>query len=197
MLPFTAMLSTDAATIASAVFAGASALAAAAAIYFPWRMQQNQELLNQAVLSLERAYKALSNDGENITPVVADRLNWLTCARHIESYKALKSRLRTTLHRSLCEEHEEFWRHQFYICLDIPNIHSPIYYAEQPPPKQRSSIEPRSALIIYALASWPEGKADPIDSVDIQRLMREYKPLQGNIGLREYISSFPQFRGKT
>lgn len=36
------MTSSDLATIASAVFAGVSALVAAAAIYLPWRMQQNQ-----------------------------------------------------------------------------------------------------------------------------------------------------------
>ena len=191
------MTPNDAATIASAVFAGASALVAAAAIYLPWRMQQNQELFAQAVLSLERAYRSLSNDGRNIRPAIADRLNWLTCARHIEGYKLLKARLQTTLHRSLCNEHEEFWRHQFYLCLDIPNIHSPEYYAEQGPPNRRSAIEPRSAIIIYAFASWPEDRLDLIDSVDIQRLFREYRPLQGNRGLREYISRFSQFRVET
>ena len=189
------MSTSDAATIASAIFAGLSALVAAAAIYFPWRLQQNHELLVQAVLSLERAYKALSNDGKNLKPPLADRLNWLTSARHIESYKAIKARLKTKLHRLLCEEHEEFWRHQFYLCLDIPNIHSPSYYAEQPAPNRRSGIEPRSALIIYAFARW--SGSDLIDAVDVKRLMREYEPLKGNIGLREYIKTFSQFRDET
>jgi hypothetical protein len=191
------MTATDTAAIASAVFAGFSALVAAAAIYFPWRQQQSQELLAQAVLSLQRAYEALSNAGKDVKPPLPDRLNWLTCARHIEGYKALKARLRTSLHRLLCEEHEEFWRHQFYLCLDIPSIHSPSYYAEQPPPNRRPGIEPRSALIVYAFARWPEGKPDPIDAVDIKALMREYQPLKGNIGLREYIKTFSQFRDET
>lgn len=191
------MTLSDEVAIASAVFAGVSALVAAAAIYLPWRMQQNQELFAQAVLSLERAYSALSNDGRNVTPALADRLSWLTCARHIESYKLLKARIQTKLHQSLCDEHEEFWRHQFYRCLDIPNIHSPAYYAEQSSPNRRSGIEPRSALIIYAFASWPEGRPDLVDSVDIPRLMREYQPLRANIGLREYINRFSQFRDAT
>lgn len=191
------MPSIDAVAIASTVFAGLSALVAAAAIYFPWRLQQNHELLAQAILSLERAYKALSNNGANVKPPLADRLNWLTCARHIESYKVVRARLKTKLHRLLCEEHEEFWRHQFYLCLDIPNILSPAYYAEQPSPSRRLGIEPRSALIIYAFARWPESRPDSIGAVDVKKLMREYEPLKGNIGLRQYIDTFSQFRDET
>jgi hypothetical protein len=187
----------DIATIASAVFAGVSALVAAAAIYFPWRMQQNHELLNQAVLSLERAYRAISNDGQTVRPVVADRLNWLTCARHIESYKALKKRIKTRIHLSVCNEHEEFWRHQFYLCLDMHNIHQSSYYDESPPPERKSGIEPRSALIIYAFASWPHGKSDPIDSVDVKALIEECDPLKGNIGLRTYLEKFPKLLRET
>ena len=105
--------------------------------------------------------------------------------------------LKTKLHRLLCEEHEEFWRHQFYLCLDIPNIHSPAYYAEQPAPSLSPGIEPCSALIIYSFARWPQDKPDPIDAVDVNRLLREYEPLKGNIGLREYIRTFPRFRDAT
>ena len=188
------MSSTDIATISSAVFAGIAALIAAGAIYVPWNNQRNQELLNQAVLSLERAYRTLSNEGRNIAPPPADRLNWLTAARHILSYRALKSRIKTALHRSLCEEHEEYWRHQFYLCLNMGNNHSPAYYQEGPPPERRINIDPRSALIVHSMASWPEGKADPIDLVDIPALIKEFNPLHGNIGLREYINTFPHLR---
>ena len=87
------MPSPDWASTASAFFAGLSALVAAAAIYFSWRIQSSQEILNQAVLSLERAYTALTNDGTETKPQAADRLNWLTAARHIERYKKLKAKL--------------------------------------------------------------------------------------------------------
>ncbi|WP_373987815.1 hypothetical protein [Duganella sp. BuS-21] len=179
----------DIATIASAIFAGVSALVAAAAIYFPWRLQQNHELLSQAVLSLERAYIALSNNGQNVHPPLANRLNWLTCARHIEAYKMLKKLIKTNLHRSLCEEHEEFWRHQIYICLDMRAIRQTSYFDEAPPPERISGIEPRSAIIIYCFASWSKTKPDPIEEVDIQALIKEYDPLTGNIGLRTYIQT--------
>ena len=173
--------------VASAVFAGISALVAAAAIYFSWRAQYNQELLNQAVLSLERAYSTLSNEGLNVRPVLADRLRWLTSARHIESYKGLKSRVKSKLHLSLCNEHEEYWRHQFYVCLNMHNILHSSYYEGGALPRTELGIDPRSAIIIYSFASWPKNKADLISTADIKKLIKECDPLKGNIGLQRYI----------
>lgn len=146
---------------------------------------------------MERACRALTNDGKNINPPLPDRLNWLTSARHIESYKSLKSKINTELHQSLCEDHEEYWRHQFHLGLGMHSIHSSSYYEEGQLSEQRMPIEPRSALIIYSFASWPEGKLDPIDSVDIQALIKEFDPMKGNTGLREYIKKFPKLNGET
>ncbi|MEB2318252.1 MAG: hypothetical protein OZ935_06220 [Pseudomonadota bacterium] len=183
---------------ASAAFAGISALGAAAAIYFPWRKSQNQELQAQAVLSLERAFDALTAGGKEIRPPPPDRLNWLTCARHIVRYQSLKGRIRTKLHRLLCEEHEEFWRHQFYLALDSKDLLQTSYYAEVPAPQCRPQIEPRSALIIHAFAQWSEGKPDPVDSVDIDALLRDGKVLNGRVGLREYLRKHhPKFGNET
>ena len=187
----------DAATLATAVFAGVSVLVAMGAIYFAWRVQQNQELLSQAVLSLERAYRALTDDGAHVTPPLPDRLNWLTCARHIESFKSLKGRLRTTLHQSLCEEHEEFWRHLFYLSLESTRLLPKSYFAEQRSPALRPGVEPRSAIIIYAFATWPANRTDPIDSVDVHRLIREADVLNARPGFSEYVNSFKQFRDET
>lgn len=158
----------------------------------PWRLQHGSELFQQAVLSLGRAYHSLSNDGRNVKPPLADRLNWLTASRHLQGYKSLKARVKTDLYRALCDEHEEFWRHQFYLCLDMHNIHRAGYYDEGPPPDRKLGIDPRSALIIYYFASWPNGKIDPINSVDLKALLAEANPLQGNNGLREYIEKFPK-----
>ncbi len=181
----------DIAAIVSALIAVASAVVAGFAVYLPWMYQHDNQLFDQAILSLERAYRSLSNDGKDIKPPVADRLNWLTTARHLEGYKAVKSKVKSELYRGLCEEHEEYWRHQFYLCLDMHNIHQPSYYDEGPPPKRKLGIEPRSALIIYSFASWPNGKFDPIDSVDIQALLKECDPLKGNVGLSTYLEKFP------
>lgn len=182
---------TDITAIISAFIAVASAIVACVAVYTPWKLQHDSELFRQAVLTLERAYRALSNDGKNIRPALADRLNWLTAARHIQGYRGLKSRIKSDLYQLLCEEHEEFWRHQFYLCLDMHNISNSSYYDKTTSPERKLGIEPRSALIIYSFASWPNSKIDPIASVDIQALLDDCNPLKGNIGLRTYVEQFP------
>lgn len=187
----------DIAAIVSAAIAVASAVVAGFAVYLPWVHQHDSQLFQQAILSLERAYRSLSNDGNSIKPPLADRLNWLTTARHLEGYKAVKVKVKSKLYRALCEEHEEYWRHQFYLCLDMHNIHQSSYYDEGPPPERKPGIEPRSALIIYSFASWPNGKSDPIDSVDIPALLKESDPLKGNIGLSMYLDKFPRLLRET
>jgi hypothetical protein len=189
------MPSPDWASTASAFFAGLSALVAAAAIYFSWRIQSSQEILNQAVLSLERAYTALTNDGTETKPPAADRLNWLTAARHIERYKKLKAKLAFDTHRTVCEEHEEYWRHKVYVCLDAPHQLSLAYYKEKLHPERRAEIEPRSALVIHDFAKWPEGREDPIDRVDIKTIMERNEILKGNHGLKQYLETLPGYHG--
>jgi hypothetical protein len=185
----------DWASTASAVFAGISALAAAAAIYFPWRMQNSQEILNQALLSLERSYESLTQAGQQIQPPPADRLNWLTAARHIERYKRLRGKLTIETHRIVCEEHEEYWRHKMYLCLDAPRQLTFSYYSEQSQPAQRAGIEPRSALVIHEFAKWPEEREDPIDKIDAKAILARGEVLKGNHGLRQYLESLPGYRG--
>jgi hypothetical protein len=191
------MTPVDIASYASAIFAGLSALVAAAAIYFPWRTQQSQEILNQAAHSLERAYEALSNNGTQICPPAPDRLNWLTTARHIEQYKKLKKKISFKTHSVVCEEHEEYWRHKLYLCLDPLHIQQPSYYAERREPQRQLGIEPRSAIIIYNFVNWPEGKQDPIESANVEEMLKDGHFLKGNPGLRHYLNTFPKYRTET
>lgn len=185
------------ATIASTAFAGLSALLAAAAIYFPSRTKNDKEILLQAILTLERAHKALVGQSSPTAYPQPSRLNWLTCARHLESYKALKAQIKIELHKTLCDEHEEFWRHQFYLCLHTPSTPPLSYYQEKPPPNKQIGIEPRSALLVHAFSAWPEGKPDPIDLVDVKTLLQD-SDLQKRIGgLHEYLQSFPKYKNET
>lgn len=180
-------------TLISTVSAALSAAAAAWAIIAQKRAQGSKEVLDQAILSLERAHEALIEGSSAECKVVADRLNWLTCARHILSYYALKAKVVSKAHKVVCAEHEEYWRHHFYLLLNKPNITSSSYYAEnirlEKPP-----IEVKSALIVHGFASWPSDKPDPIDSVDLEHLLSKTNPLTGNVGLRIYISESNQYR---
>lgn len=191
------MTPVEIATIASTVFAGLSASLAAAAIYFPSRASNDKEILRQAILTLERAHRSLMGQSQPNEYPEPDRLNWLTCARHLQSYKGLKAQLKLELHRTLCDEHEEFWRHQFYLCLHTPSTPPVNYYQEKASPNKKIGIEPRSALVIHAFATWPDGRADSIDLVDVHALMQDKSLPQRIGGLYEYLQQFPKFKNET
>jgi hypothetical protein len=181
----------------SAIFAGLSFLVAAWALRWQTNEQKHRYLLDQATQSLERAYAALTEgDSARNGPPVANRLNWLTAARHLERYRAIKRELRLPLYRLICEENEEHWRHQFYLCVNRQTICRADYYAENGQ-EGRDGIEPTSAFLVHSFATWPEGKPDPIQEVDLVVRQNESDPLSANIGLRFYLESFAHTRHLT
>ena len=73
----------------------------------------DKEILNQSEKSLEWAYEVLTDAGKNLPPR-SDRLNWLTCARHMTRHDELASKIKTVTYQTVHAEIEEFWRHRFY-----------------------------------------------------------------------------------
>lgn len=167
----------------------AAAIGAVFGAIFPWWNGRNESLLRQAVLSLERAYSALTVNGQYRLKPPADRLNWLAAARHIQRYRAIKRRIwRPSIHRLLCDDHEEYWRHQFYLLLKAVATELD-YFGE---PGSPEAIHPSSAIIIHHFSEWSEDADDPIDGVDMESLLAQ-KPiiLQRSIPLRCYLERYP------
>lgn len=186
---FSTMITADIiASIAAAIALG-SAATSIFAIYIPWRNVHDGEVFKEAIRALEHAYESLTDDGKNVSPPRADRLNWLTAARHLQTYKTLKGRLKTNLYFSLCEENEEYWRHQFYIALLRDPNHTLAYY-------QNGNIEPLSAIALFHFTSWPKNKQDPLNTIDVESLFSESEAMRMNVGLREYLKTFPRYGGK-
>jgi len=180
---------TDQIAVVAAAIALGSAFVSILAIYIPWRNTHDSEIFKESVLALERAFRSLIlNASENGQPA-ADRLNWLTSARHIESYKSLRSSLKTALYKRLSQEHEEHWRHEFYLKLLKDRVTQTSYFEE-------GRIEPRSAIVVCGFAAWPHTKQDPIDMLDLEKLFQESDLLKGNYGLQNYLAKFPQFGGE-
>ena len=173
------------AAISAAISFGA-AIVAVLAIYLPWRNTHDSEITKESLQALERAYRALTTNGTVSRPPAPDRLNWLTTARHLEAYKALKSELKTKLYRRICVENEEFWRNEFYLCILRDRIYNVSYFQSGP-------LHPRSVLIVFAFAAWPDDKTDPIDELDVEELFARSDLLRGNVGLRGYLESFPEY----
>ncbi|MBB3291683.1 hypothetical protein FHT39_000322 [Mitsuaria sp. BK045] len=185
---------TTMATVASAVFAGLSAIFAAVSAILSARTikvqqqtQASQAILQQAELSLQWAWEALTEQGKHVDPPLADRLNWLTAARHIERYKQLKLAITDSAHKTICEEREEFWRHRFYLSLPAKTYLQPGYLRTQTP--MQNGLEKTSVAVVFAFSSWPESKQDPIADVHVQNLLEGSKVLNGKPGLRAFIET--------
>ncbi len=184
------LIASIASPIVSVIAMGLSAFIAWTAIKTPQKDRESKNHLDQAILSLQRAHAALTDDGksEHARP---DRTNWLTAARHIETYKMLKSGVTERSHKVLCEDHEEYWRHRVYLAINMHNIFQPGWYDEDLAVK-RSGLYPPPLLIVYGFASWPENKEDPIDKADLAGIARQHDVRKGNVGLQMYFEKYPK-----
>lgn len=172
----------------------AGAFVAFFAVYLPGRTQKSQEIMNQAVRSLERAYEILTDGGAHVDPPAPDKLNWLTAARHIVQYRTLKKRIALRVHLDVCEEHEEYWRNKIYASVSKPVGMDLAYYEGRPQPNQQDAIDVKSAIIVHEFAKWPKDRMDPIDTVDEITMITERKVHVGNRGLRSYLATFTRYR---
>lgn len=125
--------------------------------------REDDRLLNHAKTTLERAYLALRGPSARATEPPRDRLNWLTSARLIEEYKATKKRITSDFTMRECESDEEHWRHQFYLLISpvAKRLGGIDYYRRIS--DQELGIDPVSAIIVKAFATWPEDRDDPLN----------------------------------
>ena len=157
----------------------------------------DKELLIQAQKSLECAYNALTDTGKSIPPK-ASRLNWLTCARHLLRHKKLAERIQSETYKVVHAEHEEFWRHQFYLALDQGDLANERYFTltnENPWPE---NIEVTSALVVIAFSNWRTNQKDPTDDIDRGKILADKEALKGfaGRGLRSYIELLDRAHGR-
>ncbi len=157
--------------MAAAVVAGASLFVSWRTAAYQRKTDNDRELLRQMILTLERAYASINAESPSGLPRQS-RLAWLTAARHIAAFKSLKGELKTSLHRKLCEEHEEYWRHQFYVLLSRIDSHSYFEWNIRES-QQTESIDPTSAAVILAFSNWPKDRKDPLSNFSLKFLIEE------------------------
>jgi len=150
----------DIANLIAAISGSAAAIIAVITIRMSARERADERLVGYAVRSLERAYESLVGQDPARAVIPADRLAWLTSARLIEQYKDAKARINNKVALHECEGHEEHWRHQFYLALQPLRETAPEYYSIGH--GGGGEIQPVSAVIIHAFATWPDGKDDPL-----------------------------------
>jgi hypothetical protein len=187
---------TEAITIGTVFFAGVSAIGSAitaaitaSSIRRSREDQESKQMLDQAILSMERAYEALATKAKPDSPPVADRTAWLSAARLLTQYQAIKKLVTSKPHKLVLEEQEEHWRHRFYLILQpLSGARGAGYYRKSSASgNAEESIEPMSAVVVHTFAKWPEDKVDSLAILQPQSLDRNANFLNGNIGLRGYL----------
>ena len=156
-----------------------SLIIAGISLFISWRKSfkdreyaNDKELVEQLKLSLELAYKSLStnDDGQPIN----NRLRWLSAARHIARFREIQLSLKTELYKTICEEHEEFWRDKVYNLLE--RIEDSSFFKSINPEKmEEEKIDIRSAAVVYSFSVWKQGRPDPLDNMSLEEIILKYE----------------------
>jgi hypothetical protein len=125
---------------------------------------QDKELLVQCEKSFSWAFDALTG-GKGDIPPKADRLNWLTCSRHLLRCQKLSRQMLSPTYLIIYAEIEEFWRHKFYTVLSHEQLRNWSYYADTKNSTWPENIQISSALVIVDFSNWKQGLVDPTDTV--------------------------------
>lgn len=188
---------TEAITIGTVLFAGVSAIGSAitaaitASSLREGRLEhESRQMLDQAILSLERAYEALATNAQPDCPPVADRTAWISAARLLTQYQAIKKLVTSKPHKLVLEEQEEHWRHRFYLILrPLSGARGAGYYSKSSASgSTEESIEPMSAVVVHTFARWPKDKVDSLATLQPRSLDPNAICLKGNIGLSRYLA---------
>jgi hypothetical protein len=188
------LTSSDWIALAAALVAGVSLLVSWRSASYQRMIDNDRELLRQIILTLERAYVSIGEESPSFPPRQS-RLGWLTAARHIAAFKTLRAELQTPLHKTLCEEHEEYWRHRFYVMLSRIGSHT-YFEWNSPESRQLENIDPTSAAVIFAFSNWPKERKDPLAAFSLKQLIEENDLFSTKFRhFRTYIETrFPRWR---
>ena len=148
-------------------------------LYITWRKNikdrqyaNDKELVEQLKQSLELAFKSLASNSDNGPPTNI-RSRWLAAARHISRYRDLQSFLKTSLHKTICEEQEEYWRDKVYNLLQ--RIDDSRFFESINPEMEEEKIDLRSAAVVFSFSVWKEGRPDPLDKMSLEEIIKKYK----------------------
>lgn len=128
---------------------------------------------------------------------VQNRVEWLTTARMILRYKNMRGKIKEPVHKEIVDEHEEYWRHQFYVLLDDCKDEIDREWFEVSPKKHKGkNISEKSIAVIYEFIKW-KGK-DVLDVIDDKKLFASKIIYPDQCGVLSYLSSINdgQYWGK-
>lgn len=164
--------------------------------WLTYRRNQNihndKMLLEQAILSLERAYDVLTDKKQSINPPNNNRLNWLTSARFILRYKKLKSSLKVDVYKTICEQQEEYWRHQFFLLTQDEKKYNIDYFSQnqQIGFDHVNWLNPKSLVVIFSFSKWNPKNPDPLDEINPSKYLDNDLLPKNHQDLKTYIDNY-------
>lgn len=157
---------------------------------------KDEKFSEQIQKSFQWAYDVLTDDGKTVPPS-ADRLKWLTSARHLLRAQKLMKQVKTEEWKTIIEDHEEFWRHKFFMALEHQELISWGYFSGgRGRHMLMENIEITSAMVIVDFGNWRKGRPDPTDDVNREELIANGNPYSGfaGRGLEAYVRVLQQQR---
>ena len=134
------------------------------------RRLASKEYLSESVLLLSRAYALFAGQSDEIPS--NDRLLWLSVSRMLVRYQNMRERISEEDHLVIVDEHEEYWRLQFYVLLGAYKAELNLDYFIPSGDKYGGDVVSRKAVaIIFDFAKWREGDADPLDAINDKQLL--------------------------
>tara|TARA_B100000959_G_scaffold136406_1_gene143357 strand:+ start:3110 stop:3844 length:735 start_codon:yes stop_codon:yes gene_type:complete len=159
--------------------------------------KSSNTFLKEATNNLERAFEIFTDNGKNITPPRNDRLLWLTTARMILRFNKLRSRITKTEHIDIVDEHEEYWRFQFYKLLDENKSNfTKTYFNPSGKPHSGDCIARNSMAVIFSFVRWKEGAKDPMKEVDDKLLFAKGAIPIDQFGAIEFLEDYKKYWGE-
>ena len=136
------------------------------------RRQESQDYLESASDLLEKAYRALADEKDDLGRPLNSRLNWLTAARLITTAQQTSQDISMTSHQLIWVARREYWRGQLYDLIRPADDFPSEYFAEKPEHmrgyvgKVRAPLSESSLAVLYRFIKWPEGLEDPLRNQD-------------------------------
>jgi hypothetical protein len=161
------------------------------------RNNASKEYLNEAINLIERAYEVFTDKGQNVSPPRNDRLLWFTTARMIVRYNNVKDKITENSHLDIVQEHEEYWRIQFYELLENNNTSFTVEYFQPSGDKyHHSTISRKTIPVIFNFSRWHDETQDVLEQIDEVELLANGAVSLSFFGVEDFIEQYEEFNGK-
>jgi hypothetical protein len=152
--------------------------------------KESQEYLHESRNCMERTFEIFTDNGRNTDPPRNSRVLWQMTASMFLRYYRIKEKISQADHREIINEHEEYWRMQFYNLLDRNRSKFDLLYLQPSCEKCGTDTEHMNAIgIIFDFARCTAASADSLRDADGVAMHARGAVPADQHGIRQFIQS--------